>query len=216
MKDSVFFDLDGTLTDPKIGITRSIQYAMERLSLEVPVKDELTWCIGPPLLGSFCSLVGDECAGQALHYFRERFSDMGWKENTLYPGISETLAKLSNSGLRLHVATSKPLVFARKIVVHFEMHRYFGEVFGSELDGTRENKKDLLRYALSKTRSAGAATMIGDRKHDVIGALHNGMRAIGVSYGYGSVEELERAGVHEIAGRPEDLPSLLQRNGEWK
>jgi phosphoglycolate phosphatase len=209
MKDTVFFDLDGTLTDPKIGITRSIQYALERLSLEVPAKDELTWCIGPPLLGSFCSLVGDECAGQALHYYRQRFSDMGWKENTLYPGIFETFAKLSDSGRRLHVATSKPFIYARKIIEHFDMRQYFSDVFGSELDGTRADKKDLLRYALAKTQPAANSIMIGDREHDVIGALHNGMRAIGVSYGYGSIEELERAGVHEIVDRPEVLLKIL-------
>ena len=209
MKDTIFFDLDGTLTDPGIGITRSIQYALDRLGLDVPAIDDLTWCIGPPLLGSFCSLVGDECARQALSYYRERFSDVGWKENTPYPGISETLARLVDSGLRLHVATSKPLVYARKIIDHFEMRQYFNNVFGSELDGTRADKTDLLRFALSRTQPAAVTIMIGDREHDVKGALHNGMRAIGVAYGYGSIEELERTGVQKIAKRPEDLLSLL-------
>lgn len=209
MKDSVFFDLDGTLTDPKIGITSSIQYALEKFGIDVPEKDELTWCIGPPLLGSLGDLVGDEHASKALRYYRERFADVGWHENSLYPGISETLAILVDSGLSLYVATSKPFVYAKRIIDHFDMGQYFREIFGSELDGARSIKDDLLRFALLETRSTGASIMIGDRKHDVLGALNNNMRAIGVTYGYGSLEELKKAGAHEIVDQPEDLLPLL-------
>ena len=206
---AVFFDLDGTLTDPKIGITRSIRFALKKLRVDSPSEDELTWCIGPPLLDSFSKLVGDKHAQQALRHYRERFADVGWRENTPYPGILQTLAGLVDAGRTLYVATSKPHIYARRIIEHFEMGRYFSEVFGSELDGTRSAKTDLLRYALAETRSKGAI-MIGDREHDVIGALNNGMRAIGVTYGYGSREELEKAGAEEIVSQPEDLLSLLR------
>jgi len=154
-------------------------------------------------------LVGEQHAPQALEYYRERFSDIGWRENTLYPGISQTLADLVDAGRTLYVATSKPHVYARRIIEYFEMEQYFSEVYGSELDGTRSDKTDLLRYALTETRST-SAVMIGDRKHDIIGALNNGMRAIGVTYGYGSREELQKAGAEETVSQPQDLLSLLR------
>ena len=208
-QESVFFDLDGTLTDPKIGITRSIRFALEKLRVDSPSEDELTWCIGPPLLESFASIVGEQHAPQALEYYRERFAETGWRENTPYPGILQTLADLVDAGRTLYVATSKPHIYARRIIKHFEIGQYFSEVFGSELDGTRSAKTELLSYALTETRST-SSVMIGDREHDVIGALNNGMRAIGVSYGYGSREELVKAGAEEIVSQPEDLLSLLR------
>ncbi len=208
-QESVFFDLDGTLTDPKIGITRSIRFALEKLRVDSPSEDELTWCIGPPLLESFASIVGEQHAPQALEYYRERFAETGWRENTPYPGILQTLADLVDAGRTLYVATSKPHIYARRIIKHFEIGQYFSEVFGSELDGTRSAKTELLSYALTETRST-SSVMIGDREHDVIGALNNGMRAIGVTYGYGSREELEKAGAEETVNNPEDLLSLLR------
>lgn len=208
-QEAVFFDLDGTLTDPKVGITRSIRFALEKLQVDGPSEDELTWCIGPPLLESFAALVGERHASQALEYYRERFEEIGWRENTPYPGILQTLASLVDAGRTLYVATSKPHIYARRIIKHFEIGQYFSEVFGSELDGTRSAKTDLLRYALAETRST-SGVMIGDREHDVIGALNNGMRAIGVTYGYGSREELEKAGAEETVNNPEDLLSLLR------
>ncbi|MEM8613471.1 MAG: HAD hydrolase-like protein [Cyanobacteria bacterium P01_H01_bin.105] len=202
---TVYFDLDGTLLDPKIGITTSIQYALEQLGCDVLPKDELTWCIGPPLLHSFCSLVGAKQAEQAVVLYRERFATVGWKENVPYSGIKETLRTLVDQGLILYVATSKPSVYAEKIIDYFELRPYFSRVFGSELDGTRANKAELLQFALSETNPAAEPTMIGDRKHDMIGALANGMKTIGVTYGYGSVPELEQAGAMKLANRPEDL-----------
>ena len=169
----------------------------------------MTWCIGPPLLDSFRRLVGDEHAQPALSYYRERYSNIGWCENTPYASVSDTLASLADAGLRLYLATSKPLVYAEKIVQYFEMRQYFNQVFGAELDGTRSNKTELLCYALSETKPPGISMMVGDREHDVIGARNNGMGAIGVTYGYGSTQELKRAGAHEIAGKPEDLLALL-------
>ncbi len=210
MTKTVFFDLDGTLTDPKIGIATSIQFAMEKLKVDVPAQDDLTWCIGPPLLQSFELLVGKERSAQALKFYRERFSDIGWKENTPYAGIQDTLARLCGAGFRLYLATSKPHVYANRIIEHFQMRHYFEAIYGSELNGTRSNKSDLLRFVLSDTRTEENATMVGDRKEDVTGALENGMSVIGVTYGYGSAQELLQAGATRIVSRPVDLLPALQ------
>lgn len=206
---AVFFDLDGTLSDPGTGIMRSIRYAMDRLGLDCPDDDELTWCIGPPLLESFGSMVGNELAPQALEYYRERFADIGWKENALYPGITDVLQFLSDSDRPLYVATSKPFVFADRIIRHFELDKYFSRVFGAELDGTRSNKGELLRFALSETGLMDQAVMVGDRKYDILGAKSNQIGSIGVTYGYGSQQELESAGADLVIDTPERLKSVL-------
>ncbi|MBR0849551.1 HAD family hydrolase [Bradyrhizobium diazoefficiens] len=203
---TIYFDLDGTLTNPKPGITRSIQYALERLSVAVPSEDELTWCIGPPLHASLKKLTGtDALADRALVLYRERFADIGLFENEAYAGITETLSSLAATSERMFVATSKPAVYASRIVEHFGLKQYFERVFGSELDGTRVDKRDLLRYALDEAKvDPRSAIMIGDRSHDVVGARTNGMTAIGVLYGYGSEAELRDAGAHHIcAAHPE-------------
>lgn len=205
MTNTVFFDLDGTLTDPKVGITTCIQFALEKLNVDVPARDDLTWCIGPPLLQSFDLLVGKERSTQALSFYRERFSDIGWKENTLYPEIENTLARLCGIGFRLYVATSKPHVYATQIIEHFQMGQYFDAIYGSELDGTRADKSDLLEFALSHTKAEGNVIMVGDREHDILGALANGMSTIGVTYGYGSRQELIQAGAGKLVSRPADL-----------
>lgn len=204
---TIFFDLDGTLTNPKPGITRSIQYALKTLGQAVPDEDELTWCIGPPLHASLKKLTGtDALADRALLLYRERFADIGLFENEAYGGIEETLSALAATSPRMFVATSKPAVYAERIVDHFGLRRYFARVFGSELDSTRVDKSDLLRYALGETAvDPRNAVMIGDRSHDVVGAKRNGMTAIGVLYGYGSEDELREAGVHHICATHPDL-----------
>ncbi|WPO44432.1 HAD family hydrolase [Tardiphaga sp. 42S5] len=209
--DTVFFDLDGTLTDPKIGITGSIQYALEKLGIPVPTQDELTWCIGPPLRASFVALLGGEKdADRGVELYRERFGTIGLFENTLYPGIADTLTAVTAPGRRLFVATSKPHVFADRIIDHFGLRKYFTRVFGSELDGTRVDKSDLLRYALDETSTDPArAIMIGDRKHDIIGAANNGIPAIGVLYGYGGREELTSAGARHLVASPAEIPGYI-------
>lgn len=209
--DTIFFDLDGTLTDPKIGITGSIQYALAKLDIPVPTQDELTWCIGPPLRASFVALLGgEERADRGVELYRERFGTIGLFENTLYNGIVPVLAALHGSGRTLYVATSKPHVFADRIIDHFELRKYFTRVFGSELDGTRVDKSDLLRYALDETGTDPArAIMIGDRKHDVIGAANNGMSAIGAIYGYGGRHELTEAGAKHLAAAPAEITALI-------
>jgi phosphoglycolate phosphatase len=205
---TIYFDLDGTLTNPKPGITRSIQYALQRLGVAVPSQDELTWCIGPPLHASLKTLTGtDELADRALVLYRERFADVGLFENEVYAGIEDTLSAVAATKVRMFVATSKPAVYADRIIDHFGLRRHFEQVFGSELDGTRVDKVDLLRYALDTAKvDPRTAIMIGDRSHDVIGARRNGMRAIGVLYGYGSEDELRTAGAHRICAAHPELP----------
>ena len=203
--DTIYFDLDGTLTDPKPGITRSIQYALQKLDHPtMPTEDELTWCIGPPLRASFVRLLGAETSADlAVSYYRERFSDVGLYENGVYDGIGDVLTALCASGHRLFVATSKPHVFATRIVAHFGLSHHFEHVFGSELDGTRVDKSDLLAYALKTTAVDPTKTlMIGDRSHDMVGAKNNGMKGIGVLYGYGTRDELLQAGAHHVCATP--------------
>jgi phosphoglycolate phosphatase len=210
MSQTIFFDLDGTLTDPMLGITGSIQFALKRLGADVPDAKDLLWCIGPPLLENFQTLVGHDQAPTAVVHYRERFSSVGLYENTPYSGIHEALAAIQSAGVRLCVASSKPHIYVREILEHFELIHYFSDVFGSELDGTRTDKSELLRYALSEARvEARDATMVGDRKHDIVGALENGVSAIGVLYGYGSSEELRQAGANRFANTPSELVSLL-------
>lgn len=210
--DTVFFDLDGTLTDPKVGITTSIQYALAKFDIAVPTQDELTWCIGPPLHAAFKALLGtgDADAHRAVSYYRERFSDVGLFENTLYAGIADVLTAVALPGRRLFVATSKPHVFADRIIDHFGLRRHFGRVFGSELDGTHVHKTDLLRYALDETSTdPRRAIMIGDREHDMIGAANNGIATIGVLYGYGSRKELRAAGAMHLCTAPGEIPGCF-------
>jgi phosphoglycolate phosphatase len=210
--DTVLFDLDGTLTDPKIGITTSIQYALAKFDIPVPTQDELTWCIGPPLHAAFRALLGtgDADAHRAVGYYRERFADVGLFENTLYPGIADVLTAVAAPGRRLFVATSKPHVFADRIIDHFGLRPHFGRVFGSELDGTRVHKTDLLRYALDETSTdPRRAIMIGDREHDMIGAANNGIATVGVLYGYGSREELRAAGAMHLCATPGEIPGCF-------
>jgi phosphoglycolate phosphatase len=204
---AIYFDLDGTLTDPKLGITRSVQYALSKLDRTAPPEDELTWCIGPPLRASLKKMLGtDDLADRALSLYRERFADIGIFENEVYPGIEETLSALTGSGRRLFVATSKPSLYAERIIDHFKLRVYFERVFGAELDGRRSDKTELLGYALETTRvDPSQAIMIGDRSHDMIGARNNGMTAVGVLYGYGNEEELLDAGAHHICATPRRL-----------
>ena len=206
--DAIYFDLDGTLTDPKPGITRSIQYALQRLDHPtMPTEDELTWCIGPPLRASFVRLLGAETSADlAVSYYRERFSDIGLYENGVYDGIGEVLTSLCASGHRLFVATSKPHVFAERIIDHFGLRDHFERVFGSELDGTRVDKSHLLEYALKQASVDPSKTlMIGDRSHDMVGAVNNGMKGIGVLYGYGSQDELLAAGAQHVCVTPGEI-----------
>jgi phosphoglycolate phosphatase len=201
------FDLDGTLTNPKTGITRSIQYALEKLGRPVPEADELTWMIGPPIFAGFTELLGGtEQVQDAVRLYRERYSHVGLFENEVYAGIPSLLQDLRDRGVRLYVATSKLQIFARRILDHFDLSRFFIEIYGSELDNRNADKRDLIRHILDQEGfDPAAAVMIGDRKHDAIGAKANGLSSIGVTWGYGSRPELLDAGVTHLVDAPHDL-----------
>ena len=210
---TVCIDLDGTLTDPQVGITRCIQHALRQLSRDAPEPQDLTWCIGPPLQESFQKLLGDaKDANRALSFYRERFTEVGLYENELYDGILDVLSELVSAGDRLFVATSKPTIFAERIIQHFDLAQYFETVFGSELDGTRTDKTELLAWIIEKNGLRPSDTiMIGDRRHDIVGARNNGLRSIAVLYGYGSRAELIEAGADAICLQPNELTGLIAR-----
>lgn len=209
MPRHIYFDLDGTLTDPYEGITQCILYALDELGFPHPTHDYLFNCIGPSLYITFPDLVGADLTPRAIELYRERFNDVGWLENVPYAGIHEALARIAATDCSMFVATAKPRIAANRIIEHFEMSQYFQKVYGCELDGTRSNKADLLSFAIDENPDAVSRTMIGDRKHDLIGATANNMIPVGVSYGYGSAEELETAGAVSIAASPRELADLF-------
>ena len=210
---AVFFDLDGTLTDPKPGITQCIAHALTGLGRTPPDLEDLRWCIGPPLRGSFARLLetdDDTVLQRAIALYRERFGDVGLFENALYPGIPEAVAAVRAAGFATYVATSKAHVYATRIVAHFGLAPLFERVYGAELDGTRVDKGDLIGHALAEERLDPArVVMIGDREHDLIGARRCGVRAIGVTYGYGSEAELRAQSPEALAHAPHAIPSLV-------
>lgn len=193
---NILFDLDGTLTDPKTGITKSVQYALAKAGIAEPDLQQLEPFIGPPLHQSFMDFYGftESRAWEAVDAYREYFRVTGIYENERYAGIPELLTALLSQGRRLFVATSKPKVFADIVIRHFELEPYFTAVYGSELDGTRADKAELIRHLVTEQQLSTSDTiMVGDRKHDIIGAQKNGLPAIAVGYGYGSTQELRDA-----------------------
>ena len=204
----IYFDLDGTLTDPYEGITKCILYALDELGFPHPDDDYLYSCIGPPLWDTFPELVGNELTRKAVDLYRERFTDVGWKENVPYDGILDALESIASAGHTLFVATAKPHMHAARIINHFGMGDFFHNVYGSELDGTRATKTELLGFAIERNPGDVERVMIGDRRHDLLGAINNNMTPVGVAWGYGSVDELERAGASVIAESPSALPQL--------
>jgi phosphoglycolate phosphatase len=211
MPGHVYFDLDGTLTDPYEGITKCILYALDELGFPRPDDDYLYGCIGPPLWDTFPELVGEELTGDAVALYRERFVDVGWKENKPYDGIHDALENIASAGHTLFVATAKPHMHAARIIEHFGMGDYIHNVYGSELDGTRATKAELLKFAMDKNPRNAARIMIGDRRHDLAGAIANNLEPIGVAWGYGSIEELEAAGASAIAQAPAELVDIVDR-----
>lgn len=185
----VFLDLDGTLTDPKLGITRSIVHALEAMGLDAPDPDSLTWAIGPALVDSFARL-GVPDPQEALKHYRARYTEIGLFENRVYDGIPEALTELKSDGFRLFLATAKPHAYARRITAHFGLADFLEAEFGPELDGTRNDKGALLAYAREVTGLGEApALMVGDRLHDHRAARANGMAALAVRWGYGNDSE---------------------------
>lgn len=208
-KKYLLFDLDGTLTDPAIGITNSVMHALKAFDIEVKNREELFVFIGPPLFDSFVNVchLSDEQADFAIEKYREYFSVKGLYENEPYQGIYETLETLKNQGYQLAVATSKPEVYAIEILKHFRMDHYFDVICGSELKGRKEDKADVIEKVIQhfKDHNMNHYLMIGDREHDAIGAKKNHMECLGVTYGYGSKEELEKAGCIKIVHTLEEL-----------
>jgi len=208
----LLFDLDGTLTDSRPGIINCIQHSLAEIGLPVPSADDLLWCIGPPILESFKKLVANapELFEPAVRSYRDRYGSIGLFENSVYPGIEDVLEELRGLGHVLHVATSKATVYSKPIIDHFGLDGYFTSVNGSELDGTRANKAELIAHILEREKiAANDAIMIGDREHDILGAKANGLTSIGVLWGYGTDAELMESGATLCARVPSLLPELI-------
>lgn len=215
---SLLLDLDGTLIDPAPGITASMAYALERLGLPVPSREDLVRHIGPPLHATFREILSQASPGQtvpqpevdrAVALYRERYGDTGLFEMSAYEGIAQAVQTLAARGVPLYLATSKAGVFARRIVEHLGLASCFVAMHGAELDGTRSDKGELIAHILSSHGlTAKHCVMVGDRKHDIIGAGRHAMPSAGVLWGYGSREELEQAGAGRILVRPSQLTEL--------
>lgn len=219
MFEYILFDLDGTLTDPKLGITSSVQYALRALGIEEPSLDRLEPFIGPPLADSFREFYGleGERLATAIDKYRERFATQGIFENEIYPGIPQMLADLKAKDKLLAIASSKPTLFVEQILEHFEIEKYFDHVVGSNMDGTRGTKEEVveetLRQMLTVEMTPGqkrdAVAMVGDRKFDIEGARAHGITSVGVLFGYAPEGELEEAGADYIVNSVRSLQVLL-------
>lgn len=208
MFNYLLFDLDGTLTDPGLGITNSVMYALQKFGINVEDRTSLYKFIGPPLRDSFEAFYGFSRGDSelAIQYYREYFNDKGLYENEVYDGIEDLLIQLKERDKSLLVATSKPEPFAIKILQHFNLYDYFDFVAGATMDEARNKKADVIQYALeSYNIEKSSAVMIGDREHDIIGAKENNLDSIGVLYGYGSRDELKNAGATFLAEKPLDI-----------
>ena len=212
---NALFDLDGTLTDPGDGFVNCITHALLKLNCLRHSSSEIRRHVGPPLeetLGKL--LAGDQSKiPAAVALYRERYGTDGYLENTVYPGIETALEDLKRKGVALFVATSKPSVFANQILEHFRLAEFFQGIYGSEFNGTHSNKAQLIRHILTTQSLSRASTaMIGDRAHDVVGALANGVRPIGVLWGYGTREELSNAGASAFCEHPSQMAEVLTSN----
>lgn len=214
MINTLLFDLDGTLTDPKSGITKSVQYSLRKYGIDIDDLDELDKFIGPPLKESYMKYFSfsEQEAIQAIEYYREYFSDKGMFENKVYAGIPELLNSMKEKGIKLAVATSKPTFFATRILEHFSLNQFFDEIIGSNLDNTRTGKKEIIEYTLNQLhRNNNESLMVGDRKHDIIGAQANSVKSVGVLYGYGNKDEIENQNPDFIAENVTSLGDILNQ-----
>jgi phosphoglycolate phosphatase len=209
----ILFDLDGTLADPRKGIISSLKFAIAQAGLEVPTDAGLEETIGSPIHRAMAALLAtsdDSIIAAGVAAYRDEFSRIGIDGNSVYPGIIEALRALRQAGATLYVATSKAQQFAEKIVVAHGLSGFFQGVYGSELDGTRSDKGELIAYLLQReSLSPDACTMVGDRGHDVLGARANGVSAVGVLWGFGSREEFSACGTEKIIEHPAQLLSAI-------
>lgn len=206
----ILFDLDGTLTESGEGITKSVQYALEKLGQPEPDLKKLEVFVGPPLLQQFMKYAGldEETAVRAVEYYRERYTDIGIFENQVYPGVEDMLDKLRGKGYILAVASSKPERFVKKVLDHFDLTKYFHEIVGSEMNGGRTSKADVIEEALDRLHMGDhrdQVIMVGDKEHDVFGARKAGLKCLAVSYGYGSEDELKNAMPLKIADSAQEV-----------
>ena len=212
MRRIIFFDLDGTLTDAGPGIKACINYALDKMNFKKLGMDS-DWVVGPSLWGTFLKLgIPEENLNEAVNFYRERYNVKGYLENSVYVGIPSQLAMLLEMGYVLSLATSKPTVSASAILEYFDLTRYFSYEFGSNLDGSLSDKSILLKHALAVTGfEPNNALMIGDRQYDIIGAKSNLIKSVGVSYGYGSTNELREAGADLLVEKPAELAKAVQK-----
>lgn len=211
MKKTILFDLDGTLTDSGEGIINCVIYALERFGLPIPPRDALRYFVGPPLHESFIRQgIPADRAEEAVAVYRERYVPTGMFENTPYPGIQELLEKLLAEGHTLYVASSKPEWMCVQILEHFKLDKYFKKICGATMDTSRTNKEAVIEYLIQENGKADNMIMVGDTKFDVIGSKAHNIPCIGVSWGYGTVEEMQAAGAVSIAFTMEQLLDLLQ------
>jgi phosphoglycolate phosphatase len=211
---NLFFDLDGTLSDPSEGITRSVQYALQGLGRPYPTKAELTRFIGPPLRWTLPRLLDTDdkdLVETAINYYRQRYEDVGLFENQVYPGIPELLRQLQDDGYPLYVVTSKPTVYADRIIRHFGLRSCFIEVYGPELDGRFDEKRELVGFVLhERSLDPQSTVMIGDRASDIESGRAYGTLAIGVTYGFGTLEEIAAAKPDRICHSPREIHPAVQ------
>ncbi|MEH7400450.1 MULTISPECIES: HAD family hydrolase [Bacillaceae] len=211
--NTILFDLDGTLTDPKVGILNSVKYALQKMNKAIPIESELLKFIGPPIQQSFSEIFqfNEKELVNAVRFYREYFSQSGMIENNVYDGIRELLSELQKEKKRLYVATSKPTIFAREILIHFQLDEFFIQIVGSELDGTRIDKGEIIEYIFEKNNelSKEDSVMVGDRFHDIKGAKIANIDSIGITYGYGTELELTNAGANAIINSVDQLKKML-------
>lgn len=215
MYKAILFDLDGTLTESGEGITKSVQYALEKLGKPEENLEALKVFVGPPLMEQFMKYadLDEETARRAVEFYRERYSTIGIFENRPYPGVAHMLEELKKKGYLLAVASSKPEYFVKKILTHFDLEKYFDEAVGSEMNGGRTNKTEVIeetlcRFHLEKHREQ--VLMVGDKEHDILGARKAGIECLAVSYGYGTMEELTEARPLQIAASADEVLDFFE------
>ena len=211
MKKAILFDLDGTLTDSGEGIINCAQYAFQQMGYPVPPREGMGVFVGPPLWDTFEKFgIPKERTDEAVQIFRSRYVPIGKFENTPYPGIRELLEALGAEGSLLYVATSKPETTAVEVLEHFDLARYFDRICGADLEKKRNSKDAVIAYLLNMTGSDAEMVMVGDTEYDVLGAAAHGIPTIGVSWGYGDVAAMEKAGAKAIANSTKELLEMLR------